>query len=139
MRATTFLAAAGAAALAVASSAQAAYDFAAKPVLSTLAGCPAGQPGTGAPQVDQARTNMTRADISIAAYTRQTAGRKMVVYLGRDATEPTCFADSIGSTETCRHEFSLTGTWQSLRGCGWSAPDTASRAGFEVRNNTVFL
>ena len=77
------------------------------------------------------------ADITIAAFTRSVTGRKMVVYLGKDATDSTCFADSIGSTGSCRYDFTLHGTWQTLRGCGWSVPDAVSRPGYEVRNNTV--
>ena len=135
-RASNLLAAAGAALLAF-TGVDAAYDFTAKPVLTALTGCTNQLPGTSAPQVDTSKTNMTRASITMAAWTKPVANRKMVMYLGKDATSATCFADSLGDATACRHDFQLQGTWQALRGCGWSTPDTVSRPGYEVRNNTV--
>ncbi|KAI9031473.1 hypothetical protein DFJ74DRAFT_754451, partial [Hyaloraphidium curvatum] len=115
-------------------------DFSSVPLLPALAGCPPAAPGSAAPQVDAARTNMTRAQITVAAWTAPAAGRKMVMYLGRGkAAEPACAAASVGDEATCRHNFELSGSWRGLRGCAWSAPDTTRRPGYEVRNNTVYL
>lgn len=119
--------------------ANAAYDFTAKPALATLPGCTPAAPGSAAPQVDTSRTNMTKADITMAAWTKPVDGRKMVMYLGKNQVDPDCFAGYVGNTATCRFDFALHGTWQGLRKCGWAAPDTVSRPGYEIRNNTVYI
>ncbi|KAI9034201.1 hypothetical protein DFJ74DRAFT_762835 [Hyaloraphidium curvatum] len=141
MRATSYLAAAGAAVLALVGRSDAqGVSWAGRSELAALSGCTSGQPGTNAPQVDTARTNMTRADITVAAWTKPVTGRKMTMYLGKEMHgTAVCVADSVGSTGTCRYDFTLSGTWRTLRGCAWSNPDTTSRPGYEVRNNTVYL
>jgi hypothetical protein len=123
--------------LAAVGRAVAAYDFSQHPTLLTLGTCASAQPGTNTPLVDRARTRMSRNEISFAAYTVPVIGRKMTMYLGTNATDPTCFGEVIGDTDNCRYDYMLAGNWTGLRGCGWSSPDMVSRKGFEVRNNTV--
>ena len=113
------------------------FDFTGTTALGTIASCSPSLAGTSAPTSDQSQTNMTLDKINIVAATNPVVGRKMALYLGKDATNPTCFATSSpAGTPKCKQVFTLTGTWAQLRVCGWSGPDTGSRPGYDVRNNT---
>jgi hypothetical protein len=137
MRAAASVLAALAFLLSTLSSTHAAFDFTQHPALLALGTCQSAQPGTNTPSVDKARTKMLRNEISMASFTVPVEGRKMTMYLGTNATDPTCFAELLGNTVGCRYDYMLAGNWTGLRACGWSAPDFVSRKGFEVRNNTV--
>lgn len=118
-----------------ATGAHAAQNWNAASPVGSISGCSNAQAGTSAPQVDASLTNMTANQITIVASTAPVPTRKMVLYLGTGSTDAACYATMTSSgTPKCRHVFTLSGTWQALRGCNWSAPTISG--GYEVRNNT---
>ncbi|KAI9013458.1 hypothetical protein DFJ74DRAFT_289588 [Hyaloraphidium curvatum] len=123
---------------ALAGNAAAATNFTQLDPLPALSGCTPSAAGTAPPALDAARTNMTRDAVAVAAWSLPVDGRKIELRLGKETSgRAECVAAAAGNEASCRHELALAGTWRSLRACGWTGPDTASKPGFEVRNNTI--